>query len=231
MKLWLNKFAGTRAGKFLRRYWWAYPAWLVVKWGCVGLLTYVAFADPKESKVKDNDAPSAEAVSAGKVLNLKAGDMLPDFTLEAWLPGKENSEKFRASTLIGKSSFVLYFYPMDDTPGCTKEACALRDGFTELTQQGLTVIGVSADSHESHAAFGEKFSLPFMLLVDADGALRHRLGNPDGSEPLIARITYIVDSHGVVREVVGGTGISVDDHIAAVHKWAEQLAKEKQSAR
>jgi thioredoxin-dependent peroxiredoxin len=221
MKLWLRKFADTRLGRFIKRYWWAYLAWRVLKWGVIGVISYAAFANPKEKTVEPT-TPS-ESTSAAAVLNITTGDALPAFTLPAWIPGSETAQPFDSGSLKGKSAFVLYFYPQDDTPGCTAQACALRDGFEELSSQGFAVFGVSADSHESHVAFAQKYELPFALLVDEGGALRKRLGNPDGSEPLISRMTYIVDREGIVRDVVGGPEVRVDDHVAAVKEWAAKL--------
>lgn len=85
------------------------------------------------------------------------------------------------------------------------------------------MIGVSADDWESHRDFAAKFGLPFTLLIDAGGALRQRFGNPDGSEALISRITYIVDAEGAIRAVGGGEGFTVDDHLALVAEWAAKF--------
>jgi hypothetical protein len=118
VKSWLEKLRRTKAGKFVRRYWWAYPAWLAAKWGVIGLLGYVALADSREAKVEDSKAGAGSGnMQVNEALNLKAGDTLPDFTLDAWLPGEEQSGTFRPASLKGKTAFALYFYPIDDTPG------------------------------------------------------------------------------------------------------------------
>jgi peroxiredoxin len=88
------------------------------------------------------------------------------------------------------------------------------------------LIGVSSDDFDSHKRFGEKFELPFALLVDEGGALRKSFGNPDGSEDLYARITYIVDAEGVVRAVAGGPSANVDAQVALVKEWAALLSAE-----
>jgi peroxiredoxin len=95
----------------------------------------------------------------------------------------------------------------------------------------MAVVGVSADSLESHKAFAAKYGLPFALLIDVGGALRSRFGNPDGGADLFARITYIVDIDGVVRAVAGGPGVKVDEHVAAVHEWAKKLSEEENPPR
>jgi len=207
--------------QFIRRYWWAYPLFLLLKWGSIGVLGYIALADPKEEKLES---------SAKQVLNISAGSAMPPVNLPAWLPGAPQVQNFDVASLKGQRAYALFFYPMDDTPGCTREACALRDSHAELSAQGLTVIGVSADSHASHAAFAEKYGLPFALLVDEEGALRAQLGSPDGSEQIYARMTYIVDREGIVRAVIGGEGITVEDHVAGIRDWAAKLAVEEKSA-
>jgi peroxiredoxin Q/BCP len=95
-------------------------------------------------------------------MTLKTGDKAPDFTLATDGNGKASLSKLKGKKVI------LYFYPKDDTPGCTKEACGFRDHFAEFKKRGAVVLGVSTDSTKSHDKFVEKFKLPFMLLADAD---------------------------------------------------------------
>ncbi|MBS1765866.1 MAG: peroxiredoxin [Acidobacteria bacterium] len=99
---------------------------------------------------------------------------------------------------------VLYFYPKDDTPGCTKEACSFRDGYAEIQATGAVILGVSADDAKSHKAFAEKFHLPFRLVADAD----HRIIDAYGVRmPIVGfakRTTFIIDKAGVVRRVFEG---------------------------
>ena len=94
--------------------------------------------------------------------NLKIGDMAPDFTLE-----DQNNENHTLSDYYGKK-IVIYFYPKDDTPGCTKEACSIRDNFDAFEDNGIIVFGISYDSPKSHKMFAEKYDLPFTLLSDID---------------------------------------------------------------
>jgi len=99
---------------------------------------------------------------------------------------------------------VLYFYPKDDTPGCTKEACSFRDGYAEIQATGAVILGVSADDAKSHKAFAEKYHLPFKLVADAD----HRIIDAYGVKmPLLSmakRTTFILDKEGIVRKVFEG---------------------------
>src|SRR5262245_9341148 len=95
-------------------------------------------------------------------LPLKPGDKAPDFTATT-----QDGSAVSLSDFKGRN-VILYFYPRDDTPGCTKEACAFRDDFAAFKKQGTVILGVSVDSTKSHAKFAEKFKLPFTLLADED---------------------------------------------------------------
>lgn len=125
------------------------------------------------------------------VTQLKPGDKLPHFILN-----DENHNPVDISSLTGKY-LVIYFYPKDDTPGCTKEACSFRDSFGELVDAGAVVFGVSSDSPDSHAAFKKKYHLPFSLLADTNGELRKLLGVPTDLFGLLpGRVTYIFNPEG-----------------------------------
>lgn len=101
----------------------------------------------------------------------------------------------------GKSSVVLFFYPKDDTPGCTKEACSLRDGFADLKAAGAVVLGVSADDAVSHKAFAAKFSLPFSLLADPERKIIDAYGVRMPVLGIAKRVTFLIDREGMVRRV------------------------------
>src|SRR5437762_1898829 len=101
---------------------------------------------------------------------LKAGDKAPDFTVT-----DQDGKTVRLKDLRGKR-VVLYFYPKDDTPGCTKEACSFRDEFAKFKRKGIEVLGVSLDSEKSHQKFIAKYSLPFRLLADTDRAISESYG-------------------------------------------------------
>ncbi len=123
---------------------------------------------------------------------------------------------------------VLYFYPRDDTPGCTKEACAFRDCYSELQKLGAVVLGISGDSADSHVKFRDKYSLPFRLLVDQDHAVAEKYGvwrekNMYGKKSMgIQRSTYMIDGRGKVHTV--WKRVKVDGHDEQVVKAVRELA-------
>jgi peroxiredoxin Q/BCP len=127
---------------------------------------------------------------------VKIGDRAPDFTLP-----DAGGHSVSLSDFRGKKPVVLYFYPKDDTPGCTKEACTFRDRFEEFTGAGAEVIGVSSDSSESHQKFASKHSLPFRLLSDRGGQVRKRYGVPATLGLIPGRVTFVIDAAGIVRHV------------------------------
>lgn len=127
---------------------------------------------------------------------IKAGDPVPRFTLK-----DQNNKAVSIKDLIGKP-FVVYFYPKDDTPGCTVEACSFRDQFEEFRNVDATIIGISADSPSSHKDFAEKYRLPFTLLSDEENEVRDQFGVPKSFLGLLpGRTTYIIDKEGIVRHV------------------------------
>lgn len=141
---------------------------------------------------------------------LEPGTKAPAFTLK-----DDQGNKVKLADLKGKP-VVLYFYPRDDTPGCTKEACAFRDRYDEMQQRGAQLFGVSADSAESHVKFREKYSLPFPLLVDEKHAMLEKYGawrekNMYGKKSMgIQRSTYLIDAEGKVAKV--WKRVKVDGH-------------------
>ena len=102
---------------------------------------------------------------------IQVGDRAPDFTLPS-----QSGEPVRLSDRLGERVVVLYFYPKDDTPGCTAEACAFRDSHEVFTEAGTEVIGISSDSAGRHAAFADRHNLPFTLLSDQGGRVRKSYG-------------------------------------------------------
>ena len=123
------------------------------------------------------------------------GQRAPDFTLP-----DANGKEVRLADFSGQP-VVLYFYPKDDTPGCTKEACSFRDQYQDFQDAGAAVIGVSSDSSESHRKFAAKHRLPFTLLADRGGKLRTLYGVPATLGLLPGRVTFVIDGAGVVRHV------------------------------
>jgi peroxiredoxin Q/BCP len=129
--------------------------------------------------------------------NMIVGDAAPDFSLPDQSGAMRGLAEFRGKWV------VLYFYPKDDTPGCTKEACTLRDDYLGLTQLNAQVLGVSLDSAESHAAFSKKFGLPFPLLADDGGRVARQYGALGGFWPLrfAKRHTFVIDPRGNVARI------------------------------
>jgi len=118
----------------------------------------------------------------------------------------------RLADRIGQHVVVLYFYPKDNTSGCTAEACAFRDSHEVFTQAGAEVIGVSSDSVGKHAGFAAKHSLPFTLLADAGGKVRKAYGVPATLGLIPGRVTYIIDRQGTVRHVFNSM-TNIDGHV------------------
>ncbi|TRU69542.1 MAG: peroxiredoxin [Microcystis viridis Mv_BB_P_19951000_S69] len=127
---------------------------------------------------------------------IKVGDRVPDFSLPS-----QTGTTVNISDLIGKKSLVIYFYPKDDTPGCTAESCAFRDSYEVFTDAGAEVIGISADSPQSHQQFAQKYNLPFTLLSDSDNRVRKLFGVPATLFVIPGRVTYIIDKEGIVRHI------------------------------
>jgi len=126
---------------------------------------------------------------------IQEGKAAPAFTLE-----DAKGKKVSLGDFKGKN-VVLYFYPKDDTPGCTKEACGFRDAWKEIGELDAVVLGVSADSGASHQKFAAKYKLPFVLLSDRDGAVRKQYGVKPTLGVLPGRVTFVIDKSGVVRHV------------------------------
>jgi peroxiredoxin Q/BCP len=127
---------------------------------------------------------------------VREGDLAPDFPIPS-----EDGPPRRLSDFRGESEVVLFFYPKDDTSGCTAEACAFRDAYRDFREIGVEVIGISSDSEASHAAFSSRRRLPYRLVSDADGSIRRRYGVPKTFGLLPGRSTYVIDRSGVVRRV------------------------------
>jgi peroxiredoxin Q/BCP len=131
----------------------------------------------------------------------------PDFT-----GGAHDGQQVRLADYRGKNVVVLYFYPKDGSPVCTKQACSFRDAFEEFTRLGAVVIGVSADSLDTHRAFAASRGLPFLLLSDQDGSLRKAYQVPKTLGVLPSRVTYVIDKAGVVRYVFSAL-FSAERHV------------------
>ncbi len=156
---------------------------------------------------------------------IEPGAKAPAFTLAA-----DDGKKVKLSDLAGKP-VVLYFYPADDTPGCTKEACAFRDLKSELAKLGAQVLGVSPDDVASHVKFKGKFELNFPLLADPDHAVAEKYGawrekNMYGKKSMgVQRSTYLIDADGRVAQV--WKRVQVDGHDQAVLAALRELTGKK----
>jgi peroxiredoxin Q/BCP len=123
---------------------------------------------------------------------LKTGDACPEFSLP-----DATGARVSPGDLQGKP-FVLFFYPKDDTPGCTAEACAFRDDYQSFVAAGAEVLGISSDDGPSHAGFARKHGLPFRLLSDTGGATRRAFGVPATLGILPGRATFVIDANGTI---------------------------------
>ncbi len=140
---------------------------------------------------------------------LKEGDWAPDFQLP-----DSTGKKVRLSEFRGKKIVVLYFYPKDDTPGCTREACSFRDSYSAYKDAGVEILGVSIDGTSSHQRFASKYSLPFTLLSDHEKTISKTYGvlRPNGTSD--DRVTFIIDKEGRIAKIF--PHVRVDGHSAEV---------------
>lgn len=135
------------------------------------------------------------------------GDHIPSFRLK-----NQYGEWVSSEDLLGKP-MVLYFYPKDDTPGCTAEACSFRDAYEEFQDLDVQVVGVSKDDPVTHRQFAGKYRLPYLLLSDEDNELRHAFGVPGSLFGLLpGRVTYVIDSEGIVRHLFKSQ-LDIEGHI------------------
>jgi len=148
---------------------------------------------------------------------LKEGDAAPDFTLK-----QHDGREVTLSQEWKKNVVVLYFYPMDDTPGCTKEACAFRDLNQDFTSAGAEILGISVDDTASHKKFQEKHRLPFTLLADTDKKVtgRYEVKNFLGKAK---RVTFVIDRSGIIRKIYPDVDVSV--HGQEVLAFVQALQK------
>ena len=152
------------------------------------------------------------AVSSA-VVSVALNDSAPDFVLSQY-----DGTPFQLSALRGRK-VVLFFYPRDDSPVCTVQACAFRDAYKDLTSAEAEVVGISSDSPESHRRFAAHRELPFPLLSDPGGAVRRRYR---ASSPLLlertGRVTYLIDEHGLVRGIFSSM-VRPFEHVRRARAW------------
>ncbi|OUT72003.1 MAG: peroxiredoxin [Synechococcus sp. TMED19] len=148
---------------------------------------------------------------------LTCGDQAPDFTL------KDHNGVERSLNDIKGKPLVLFFYPKDDTPGCTIEACGFRDSYDEFQALGAEVWGVSGDGASSHRRFIDRHQLPYPLLVDDNNKLREAFGVARSLFVVPGRVTYVIDAEGVVRLVFNAL-LDATAHVAQAKAALQQLA-------
>ena len=151
---------------------------------------------------------------------VKVGDKAPDFMLPSQI-----GDNVTLSEYFGKKNIVLYFYPKDETRGCTREACEFRDQYDVFTDLGAEVIGVSAQNVESHKSFATHYGLPFILLSDEKNEVRKLYGVPSSMGIIPGRVTYIIDKKGVVRHIFNSQ-FQPEKHIGEALKVLKELEKE-----
>jgi len=141
------------------------------------------------------------------MLGLASGAELPEGSPAPAIEAlDQHGARIRLADFKGRSAVVLYFYPKNDTPGCTAQACSLRDGFGAIQAAGAVILGVSADDSVSHKAFAEKYHLPFSLLADPDKRIIGAFGVK--TIPLLGyanRVTFVIDRQGIIRKVIKDT--------------------------
>ncbi|KAL0410379.1 UNVERIFIED_CONTAM: Peroxiredoxin Q, chloroplastic [Sesamum latifolium] len=161
--------------------------------------------------------PSSASVRSSIVAKVTEGTQPPAFTLK-----DQNGRPVSLSKFKGKP-VVVYFYPADETPGCTKQACAFRDSYEKFKKAGAEVIGISGDGTESHKAFAQKYKLPFTLLSDEGNKVRKDWGVPsDLFGALPGRQTYVLDKNGVCR-LVYNNQFQPEKHIDETLKFLKSV--------
>jgi peroxiredoxin Q/BCP len=144
-------------------------------------------------------------------MGIQTGDKAPEFTLP-----KADGSQFKLSDALKRGPVVLYFYPKDETRGCTAEACSFRDAYEDFKAAGAEVVGVSSDSEESHQSFAKHHRLPFTLLSDRSSEVRKQYGVPKSLGLIPGRVSYLIDHSGTVRHVF-------NSQVQAVRHVAEAL--------
>ncbi len=148
---------------------------------------------------------------------LQIGQPAPDFSLNT-----TTGRVFRLSALRGRH-VVLYFYPKDDTPGCTTQACSFRDQYEDFQDLGAEVVGVSSDSEQSHQKFTQKHRLPFQLLADTDGQVRKLYEVPRALLGLLpGRVTFVIDKEGILRYIFNSMS-GAADHVRNAREVLQNL--------
>lgn len=156
---------------------------------------------------------SCSAQTNKSMNKVEIGSHIPSFSLP-----DQDGKNFNINSAVGQKNLVIYFYPKDDTPGCTKEACTFRDQYETFREAGAEVIGISSDDVDSHKKFALKHRLTFPLLSDEGGKVRKQFGVPANLLGLLAgRVTYVVNKQGIVVHVFNSQSQS-EKHITEALK-------------
>jgi peroxiredoxin Q/BCP len=153
--------------------------------------------------------------------SVRVGDPAPDFSAI-----DPQGEAVSLGDFTGKKALVLFFYPADDSPICTREACAFRDAYQDFVDAGAEVVGVSGDSASSHRQFAADHRLPFRLISDEDGALRRAFGVSKTLGLLPGRVTYLIDKQGIIRFLFNSQ-FNADRHVTEALEVLRQLEGEE----
>lgn len=165
-----------------------------------------------------NFRTEASELSGEKTETISVGSKIPVFQLK-----DQNGNSFDIRTVLGKKNLVVYFYPKDDSPGCTKEACSFRDQFEIFAEADAVIIGISAQSVESHREFAAKYKLNYTLLSDDGNTVRKLFGVPANFLGLIpGRVTYVVDKAGVVIYLFNSQ-VNAEQHVSEALKILKKL--------
>ncbi len=149
-------------------------------------------------------------------MSLKVGDTIPKFIAK-----DSHGDDFDSQNYVGQKPLVIYFYPKDNTPGCTTQACSFRDQYEDFKDLGAEVIGISSDSEKSHEKFSTRYRLPFILLSDHNKSIRKLFGvSSDFFGLLPGRTTYVVDKSGVITYIFDSTSAAnhIPNALAAIKK-------------
>ena len=158
------------------------------------------------------------------LLNVSAADAPKVGDKAPLVSGKDQDGKtWNLADIVGKQLVLLYFYPKDDTPGCTKEACGLRDRMADLKKDKVQVIGVSFDAGESHKAFIAKYTLNFPLLADTDGKIADAYGARSGTNNRAKRVSFLIGLDGKIAHVTDNR--DADVHLAEMQDAIQKLKK------
>jgi peroxiredoxin Q/BCP len=169
------------------------------------------------------DSSSARQSGAGTAL--RVGDPAPDFTLP-----DQQGRPVHLAEYLGKGPIVVYFYPKDNTTGCTAEACAFRDSYTVFAEAGAEVMGISSDSIDSHRRFAEERHLPFLLLCDEHASVRRLYRVAPTLGFIHGRVTYVLDQAGIIRHIFSSQ-INATQHVKEALATISTLQQGSQQAK